>query len=159
MTEFTMKDQSSKPYAWMVEATNPLDVAKSGIKRYVRTYVINTIAAVNITDASDTYVYRVWRKSGEFDEVVEFIHEWIEESIETFIGEIAVPAVYNAGAWYLQEAVYGSRGGVTWRTVRQESATGGLLLGVQFKKGWQYRTVWYSNGWVNSEYFCAGVDD
>ena len=79
--EFTMSDNSSSEFGWMLESVELETVKGMGVEKYVREYVKSTIAATNIeTNASDTTVYKVWRsQSGEFDAIVKYINNRLAE--------------------------------------------------------------------------------
>lgn len=80
-SEFTMKDQSSSPYAWMLEGEVSLDEIESyGVKAWVREYVKTAISVQNYSKASDQGVYKVWRAGWEFDQIVSYIEALIAES-------------------------------------------------------------------------------
>lgn len=79
--EFTMEDQSTKEFAWMLEGVELETVKTMGVETFVREYVKTTIAATNVeTKATDTTVYKVWRsQSGEFDAIVKYINNRLAE--------------------------------------------------------------------------------
>lgn len=69
-SEFTMKDQSSEPFAWMIEGVDEV----GDVEQYVRSY-----AKMYAQSQSDNYIanaktiYRVWRSSDEFSQAVRAI--------------------------------------------------------------------------------------
>lgn len=70
-SEFTMKDQSSSPFAWMIEGMEEEDVLAAGsVEKFVREYAKSAINAQNESKAKDHTVYKVWRASGEFEQAV-----------------------------------------------------------------------------------------
>jgi len=74
--DFTMRDQSSQPYAWIMEGSSPEALKDCGnVEQFVREYVRGTIAGwYEPHSASDTTVYKVWRsQSGEFQQIVNYI--------------------------------------------------------------------------------------
>lgn len=70
---FTMQDQSSKPYAWMIEGVEFEEISSYGVARWIREYVKTCISVQNYSKASDKGVYRVWRSGSEFDQICQFI--------------------------------------------------------------------------------------
>lgn len=79
--EFTMEDQSSKAFTWMLESIELEAVKAMGVEKFVREYVKSTIAATNTeTKASDATVYKTWRsQSGEFNAIVNYINNRLAE--------------------------------------------------------------------------------
>lgn len=77
--DFTMADNSSKPYAWMTEN---IEVSEIGnVEKFVREYVKTSINTQNYSEATDKTVYKVWRSGWEFDQIVSYINEFIAESV------------------------------------------------------------------------------
>lgn len=79
-SEFTMKDQSSSSYAWMIEGVELDEVEGMGVKAWVREYVKTAISTQNYSNASDQGVYKVWRSGSEFDQIVKYIEGLIAEN-------------------------------------------------------------------------------
>lgn len=75
--EFTM---SSGGFNWMATDTNDdIDIATMGIENYVRWMARQYIEANAYQyKASPETIYRVWRKSGEFQEAIEAIKKIIK---------------------------------------------------------------------------------
>lgn len=79
-SEFTMKDQSSSPYAWMIEGMDKSDVLKAGsVEQFVREYAKTAISTQNASKAKDVTVYKVWRSGWEFNQAVNSIKEMLSE--------------------------------------------------------------------------------
>jgi len=78
--EFTMKDQSSQPFAWMIEGLDEADIMAAGsVEQFVREYVKTTISVQNYSNAKNETVYKVWRSGWEFDQAVRYIKTTIVE--------------------------------------------------------------------------------
>lgn len=78
---FSMQDESSSPYAWMLESEVSLDEIESyGVKPWVREYVKTAISVQNYSKASDQGVYKVWRSGWEFDQIVNYIEDRIQNT-------------------------------------------------------------------------------
>lgn len=75
-SEFTMQDQSSEPYAWMIEGVDEV----GNVEQYVREYAKTAINTQNYSNAKDSTVYKVWRASGEFEQAVRAINGMLAES-------------------------------------------------------------------------------
>lgn len=71
-SEFSMKDQSSQPYAWMIENTDLGDI--ENVQQFVRASVKIAISTQNESNATDKTVYRTWRSGWEFNQIVAFIN-------------------------------------------------------------------------------------
>ncbi len=70
-SEFTIADNSSSPYAWMIEGLDASDVLAAGsVENFVRGSAKTYINATNNSGAKDVTVYRVWRSGHEFDAAV-----------------------------------------------------------------------------------------
>lgn len=69
--EFTLKDNSSKPYAWILENVD-LSIIDNP-REYISTYARNLINGQNYSDVSDSEMFAAWMESGELDEAVSFI--------------------------------------------------------------------------------------
>jgi len=153
MTTFSLKDQSSKPYAWMIEGVELEDVERAGVEAWVRDYAkgtIMTFAQCDDSDANDETIYRNWRRDTyEFEQAVEFISECINEELHPDVeAEFSVSSPYNPGEWRLSRKVYGPRGGVSWVRIHSTPATGGLLK-LRVPKG-DYKVTYWGNGFPNS---------
>jgi len=75
--EFSMRDNSSSPFAWIMEGSSPEALAASpSTEQFVRDYVRGCISAQYDYKASDATIYKVWRsQSGEFQAIVDYIQE------------------------------------------------------------------------------------
>ncbi len=75
-SEFTMKDQSSSPFAWMIENVEASEI--DNVENYVREYSKTAINVQNGSKAKDATVYKVWRSGWEFDQAVRSIRSMLE---------------------------------------------------------------------------------
>jgi len=69
--EFTLKDNSSKPYGWILENVD-LSIIDNP-REYVETYARNLINGQNYSDVSDSQMFANWMESGELDEAASYI--------------------------------------------------------------------------------------
>lgn len=76
-SEFTMKDQSSSPFAWMIENVEANEI--DNVEAFVRNSAKLAISVQNDSKAKDTTVYKVWRSGWEFDQAVRSIKEMLAE--------------------------------------------------------------------------------
>lgn len=74
-SEFTMKDQSSSPFAWMIENVEADEIGN--VETFVRSSARMAISTQNESNAKDTTVYKVWRSSREFQQAVNSIKEML----------------------------------------------------------------------------------
>ncbi len=74
-SEFTMKDQSSSPFAWMIENVETSEIGN--VETFVRSSAKMAISTQNDSKAKDATVYKVWRTSGEFQQAVNSIHRML----------------------------------------------------------------------------------
>ena len=74
MNTLTLKDNSTQPFAWMIEG----DVSKADIEAVgPEAWVIAT--AEQAADATDGD-FDEWVKSSELKDAVEFLNEWLNEA-------------------------------------------------------------------------------
>lgn len=79
MSEFTIKDNSSKPYAHMLEGVNLNDI--NSAEQYVRDYAAAGINATNYGEYTDSEIMETWLESGELEEAADYIQSRIDEEI------------------------------------------------------------------------------
>lgn len=160
---FTMRDQSSSPYAWIMEGSSPealeYTLARGEtVEDFVRSYVKSIIAAQYEYKASDATIYKVWRaQSGEFESICEYIRANFIQPATRFEVWFAIPAAYNAGEWRLSRRFFGPRGGIHWEQITHGiPATGG---GQQmFLEPGRYKETWWTNGWSHTRFWDVTED-
>lgn len=103
---FSLKDQSNKPYAWMIEGVDLNDLAGSVIEEYVLDYVRTSINATNYSDQTDDEVFATWLESGELDEAAAYIASVVNETDEL----IAFPVSDNIDTRIVEEDMVLSAG-------------------------------------------------
>lgn len=113
---FTMKDNSSDPYIWMIEGADWRDVEQGGVENWVRAYVKVSIEGQGgiISNASDETIYRQWRSGWEFDQIVQRLEKWIADNKQMVHYPLYVPVMDNGrsnGHWQVYRKMYGKRGG------------------------------------------------
>jgi len=123
---FTLKDLSSKPYAWILEGVD-LEVIDDAVE-YIETYVKGIINGANYGDygdQTDDELYTEWRESDEFEEVVEFVRQNKYASMPDYdavmtAGEIV--KLYGLDESTVRQAIYrglpARRSGGTWLVLR-----------------------------------------
>lgn len=72
--KFTMKDQSTEPYGWMIKGVDIASVAKMGAKKYVKAMAEQAIDGMD----ADTTVNEWMDDSFEFEEAVAYIQSEID---------------------------------------------------------------------------------
>jgi hypothetical protein len=65
-SEFTMQDQNSNPFAWMIENMEVNEVGN--VEAFVRSSAKMAISMQNDSKAKDETVYKVWRSGREFNQ-------------------------------------------------------------------------------------------
>jgi hypothetical protein len=63
-----MKDQSSSPFAWMIENVEANEI--ENVETFVRNSAKLAISTQNESNAKDSTVYKVWRSGWEFNQAV-----------------------------------------------------------------------------------------
>jgi hypothetical protein len=72
--KFTLKDQSTQPYAWMLENVNIADIAEIGAKTYVKDSAEAYIDGFGVGNSIKDWM----ANSGEFEEAVAYIQSEID---------------------------------------------------------------------------------
>lgn len=71
--EFSIKDQSTAPFAHMLEGLSSKDIATMNAAEFVTEYAKQAIKALNYSDQTDDEVFAEWMQGWEFDLAVSYI--------------------------------------------------------------------------------------
>lgn len=83
--DYTMQDQSSKPYAWTIEGVDAADVRKIGVEEWVKSYVMNIIPVSAelqgiAPDVTIEEIYAALEEGGEITDMVSYIRQWLDKN-------------------------------------------------------------------------------
>jgi len=80
MEIFTIADNSTKPYAHMVENVDADEIESAS--EFVESWARTAINATNYGEQSDEQIYQDWRQTGEFEAAVMYVKRYMSEVLE-----------------------------------------------------------------------------
>ena len=123
---FTMKDNTSEPYAWLLEGQTleALITAGDSVDEFVEGYTKNTINGQNYSDQTDDEIYTEWRQDGEFEALTSYLVNVLRQR------KMEVLSVKTAAA------LSGSMGRVVSENQIKRALGKGRLQGVKIGIAW-----------------------
>lgn len=102
---FTLADNSSKPYAWMLENVDMADVKDAQV--YVDNYARMSINATNSSDMNDADVYTAWREgSYEYEQAIAYVQSRINEyELEQVMTPAEIEEEYSLADGTVRQAI------------------------------------------------------
>lgn len=103
MATFTIKDNSSKPYAHMLDGVDLNGI--EDVSKYVGDYVETAIAATNYSENDDYTVFSEWLFTGELEEAIAYIQSRINEEKAEAVQQPRIIEALELSDWSDIEAV------------------------------------------------------